>query len=166
MCRSLLETTPGGHSHIWTIRDMPPDRVWVFNRKIRNKVYFQPRNCHWQKSIIIPAAVLCFWYQKWFWFCYSAVRNKYHQVCPKRGPGWGFIPMTGLPQNVVHIFQPKFFFTLKARIIFLKKRTFPFSDFHGDRTPLNPEKMDISIGAVEQWNPPSWKERNGKKKKI
>ena len=31
-----------------------------------------------------------------------------------------------------------------------KKRTFPFSDFHGDRTPLKLEKMDISTEAVEE----------------
>ena len=47
--------------------------------------------------------------------------------------------------------------------IFWKTRTFPFSDFHGDRTPLKPEKMDISTKAIKQWNPPSWKESNQKK---
>ena len=99
-----------------------------FNRTIRNKVYFRPHNCQRQKFRIN------------FVFVIVQSGTSIIKCVLSKGLDGGFIPMTGLPQNVVHIFRPKFFFTLKRPFFFSKKRTFPFSDFHGDRTPLNPEK--------------------------
>ena len=71
-------------------------------------------------------------------------------MCPKRGSGWGVHSNDRTTTERSPHFPTEVFFTLKTPIIFSKKRTLPFLRLPLDRTPLNPQKMDISAGAVEE----------------